>query len=157
MLDGARDGASITQSTRRRREHYVPLLPTILYHPRRLWVHLPQHYITAFYLCGKFSYHGDYILRYQRTMNCFQGNIYNVDEPSYPKFLELIQPFVSDLTPLERLSQGFPAPRLITHGPVIKPPHYQKPPTARKTSSSLSLHRSIPRILLQRVETQPPR
>jgi len=34
--------------------------------PRRLRVHLPQHFITTFCPCGECSYHRDYILRHQR-------------------------------------------------------------------------------------------
>lgn len=122
--------------------------------PHRLRVHLLQHYIMTFCPCGAFSYHRDYILRHRRTMNCFQGNIYDVDELSYPRFLELIQLFVSDQTRQVRLSQGFPASREITHGPVTKPPNYRKPSTARQASSSTSLPNSLPCVLLQRVETQ---
>lgn len=42
--------------------------------PRRLRVHLPQHFITTFCPCGELSYHMDYILCHQRTMNCYQGH-----------------------------------------------------------------------------------
>jgi len=115
--------------------------------PRRLRVHIPQHFITTFCPCGEYSYHRDYVLRHQRTMNCFTGHIFDVDELSYPRFLELIQPFVQDPSKLERLLQRFPVSRAITQRPVLKPPSYQKPrpPT---------LPSSLPRIVLQRVDSQ---
>jgi len=94
--------------------------------PRRLRVHVPQHFITTFCPCGEYSYHRDYILRHQRTMNCHTEHLYDVDEASFPKFLGLIKPFISDSVRYKRLSQGFPAPRAITHGPVPKPPGYRK-------------------------------
>jgi len=103
--------------------------------PHRLRVHISQHYITTFCPCREYSYHRDYILRHQRTMNCFQSHIFDVDEPLYPRFLELIQPFVLDRTKLERLLQGFPAPRPITQGPVPKPPNYRKPGATRQERS----------------------
>jgi len=84
--------------------------------PRRLRVHVPQHFIMTFCLCGEYSYHRDYILRHQRTMNCHTRHLFDVDEISFPTFLELIKPFISDPVRHERLSQGFPAPRAITHG-----------------------------------------
>lgn len=132
-------------------------MPTALhYPPHRLRVHLPQHFITTFCSCGEFSYHRDYILRHQRTMNCYQSHLYDVDEASYPRFFRLIRPLVSDPVRLERLSLGFPAPRPITPGPVIKLPGYKPPPSASHQSSKTpSLFRSFPRVILQRVETNP--
>jgi len=94
--------------------------------PRRLRVHVPQHFITTFCPCGEYSYHRDYILRHRRTMDCHTGHLHDVDETSFPTFLGLIKPFISDLVCYERLSQGFPAPRAVTHGPVPKPPGYKK-------------------------------
>jgi len=90
--------------------------------PRRLRVHVPQHFITTFCLCGEYSYHRDYIFRHQRMMECHSGHLYDVDELSFPTFLGLIKPFIADPVRYERLSQGFPAPRAVTHRPVIKPP-----------------------------------
>jgi len=90
--------------------------------PRRLRVHLPQHYITTFCPCGEYSYHRDYILRHQRTMTCYTGHLYDVDEASYSTFLALIRPLITDPSRHERLAQGFPPPRAITQGPVPKPP-----------------------------------
>jgi len=71
---------------------------------RRLRVHLPQHFVTTFCPCGEYSYHRDYILRHQRTMNCFPGSPYDVDEDSYPTFLDVIRLFVTDPDRLERLT-----------------------------------------------------
>jgi len=51
---------------------------------RRLQVHVPQHFVTTFCPCGEFSYHRDYILRHQRTMGCYTGNLYDVDEHLFP-------------------------------------------------------------------------
>jgi len=104
---------------------------------RRLRVHTPQHYITTFCPCGEYSCQRDYKLRHQHTMNCFQSHIFNVDEFSYPRFFELIQPFVLDKAKLERLLQGFSAPRPITYGAVSKPPNYQKLGATHKESSYL--------------------
>jgi len=64
--------------------------------PRRLRVHIAQHFITTFCPCGEYSYHRDYILRHQRTMECHPGHLYDVDELSFPTFLGLIKPFISD-------------------------------------------------------------
>jgi len=118
--------------------------------PRHLRVHLPQHFITTFCPCGEYSYHSDYILRHQRTM----GHLYDVDEASYQKFLRLIQPLIMDLARYERLAQGFPAPRPITHRPVPKPPGYKKPRTLL-SSEPIPRPRILPRVVLQRIDTQP--
>jgi len=123
--------------------------------PRRMRVHLFQHFITIFCLCSKFSYHKDYILCHQRTMNCYQGHLYDVDETSYPKCFKLIQPLISDSACLEPLSQGFPAPRPITLGPVIKPPGNRKPNTSSHFRESIPRPRTLPHVILQRIETQP--
>jgi len=122
--------------------------------PRRLREHIPQHYIMTFCPCEEYNYHRHYILRHQRTMNCFPSYIFDVDEPSYPWFLELIQPFVLDKTKLERLLQGFPASRPITHGPVLKPPNYRKPGATRQERRPFLLPHSLPRVILQQVETE---
>jgi len=55
-------------------------------------------------------------------MDCYAGHLYDIDEASYFRFLGLIKPFISDPARYERLSQGFLAPRAITHGPVPKTP-----------------------------------
>jgi len=59
--------------------------------PRRLRVHIPQHFITTFCPC-EYSYHRDYILRHQRTMECHTGHLYDVDEPYFLAFLNIIKP-----------------------------------------------------------------
>jgi len=64
--------------------------------PRRLRVHVPQHFIRTFCPCGEYSYHRDYILRHQRTMNCHTGHLCDVDEASLLRFLGLIKFFISD-------------------------------------------------------------
>jgi len=110
--------------------------------PRRLRAHLPQHFITTFCPCGEFSYHRDYIPRHQRTMNCYQGHLYDVDEAFYHKFLRLIRPLIT-------------APRPITLGPVIKPPGYRRPHTSHFSSEPISCPRTLPRVILQRIDTQP--
>jgi len=108
---------------------------------RRLRVHIPQHFVTTFCHCGEFSYHRDYILRHQRTMGCHVGHLYDVDRRSFHTFLNLIRPFITDLPRFERLKQGFPSPRLITHRPCPKPSKYKGP-------SSLPLHKPYPVPLL---------
>jgi len=55
-------------------------------------------------------------------MECHSGHLYDVNKLSFPTFLGLSKPFISDPVRYERLSQGFPAPRAVTHGPVTKPP-----------------------------------
>jgi len=95
--------------------------------PHRLRVHVSQHYVTTFCPCGEYSYHRDYILRHQQTMGCHAGHLYEVDKPSFPHFLDLIRPFISDPTRYERLRQECPAPRIITQGPCTKPRGFKKP------------------------------
>jgi len=95
--------------------------------PRRLRVHVSQHFITTFCPCGEYSYHREYILRHQRTMECHPRYLYDVDELSFPTFLGLIKPLISDPVRYERLFHGFPAPRAVTQGPITKPPGYKKP------------------------------
>ena len=121
--------------------------------PRRLRVHLPQHFITTFCPCGELSYHMDYILCHQRTMNCYQGHLYDVDEASYHKFLRLIQPLIT--VHFERFSQGFPTLRHITLGLVIKPPGYRRSHTSHSSSEPSSRPRTLLRVILQRIDTQP--
>jgi len=94
--------------------------------PRRLRIHIPQHFITAFCPCGEYSYHRDYILRHQRTMECHSGHLYDVDAPYFLAFLNIIRPFISDPNYYERLQQGFPPPHVITPGPCPAPPGYKK-------------------------------
>jgi len=96
--------------------------------PRRLRVHIPQHYIPTFCPCGEYSYHRDYILRHQRTMECHAGHLYDVDKLSFPTFLGLIRPFISDSNRYERLRQEFPALCDITQGPCPKPPSLARHP-----------------------------
>jgi len=98
---------------------------------RRLRVHIPQHYITTFCPCGEYSYHRDYILRHQKTMECHTGHLYDVDKPYFPTFLNIIKPFISDPNRYERLQQGFPPPRAITLGPCPPPPGSKRPPKPR--------------------------
>jgi len=121
---------------------------------RRLRVHVPQHYITTFCPCGEFSYHRDYILRHQRTMACYTGHLYDVDEHLFSTFLNIIRPCISDSSHYTRLLQGFPSPREITLGPCPAPRGYKKNP---KTSSSPSTQtvphpKTLPRVVLQRIE-----
>jgi len=99
--------------------------------PRRLRVHIPQHFITTFCPCGEYSYHRDYILHHQRTMECHAGHLYDVDKLSFPTFLGLIKSFISDPARYKWLSQEFPAPRAITQGPCPKPPGFRKLPVPR--------------------------
>jgi len=112
--------------------------------PRRLRVHVPQHYITTFCPCGEYSYHRDYILRHQRTMSCFSGHLYDVYEHYFPTFLNLIRPYISDASCYERLVQKFPSPRAITHGPSPAPPRYKKNTQPRP--------KTLPRVVLRRIE-----
>jgi len=122
--------------------------------PRRLGVHIPQHYITTFCPCGEYSYHRDYILRHQRTMECHAGHLYDVDEPYFPAFLNIIKPFISDPNHYEQLQQGFPPPRAITLGPCPPPPGYKKlskshtSPPARTVSQPMT----VPMVVLQQIE-----
>jgi len=118
--------------------------------PRHLQVHIPQHFITTFCPCGEYSYHRDYILCHQRTMECHPGHLYDVDKLSFPTFLGLIKPFISDPVRYERLSQEFPAPHAITQGPCPKPPGFRKlssPPTHTVPRPS-----TLPRVVLQCIE-----
>jgi len=93
---------------------------------RRLRVHAPQHYITTFCPCGEFSYHRDYVLRHQRTMPCYTGQLYDVDEHLFPTFLNTIKPCISDLSRYTQLLQGFPSPWEITQGPCPAPRGHKK-------------------------------
>jgi len=122
--------------------------------PRRLRVHVPQHYITTFCPCGEYSYHRDYILRHQRTMACFSGHLYDVDEHYFPTFLNLIRPCISDTSRYERLVQKFPSPRAITHGPSPAPPGYKKKnqPQPSPPAKTVSRPKTLPRVVLQRIE-----
>jgi len=122
--------------------------------PRRLRVHVPQHYITTFCPCGEYSYHRDYILRHQRTMACYTGHIYDVDEHYFPTFLNLIKPYISDASRYERLAQRFPSPRSITHGPSPAPPGYKKKvkPRPSPPAQTVPRPRTVPRVVLQRIE-----
>jgi len=107
--------------------------------------------VTTFCPCGEFSYHRDYILRHQRTMGCHVGHLYDVDRRSFPTFLNLIRPFITDLPRFERLKQGFPSPRLITYGPCPKPSKYKGPPVS-PPAQTIPCPTSIPRVVLQRIE-----
>jgi len=122
--------------------------------PRRLRVHVPQHFITTFCPCGEFSYHRDYILRHQRTMACYTGHLYDVDEPLFPTFLNIIKPCISDPIRYERLLQGFPSPRAITQGPCPAPPGYKKNLKSRPSPPVKTVPRpkTMPRVVLQRIE-----
>jgi len=86
--------------------------------PRRLRVHIPQNYITTFCCCGAYSYHRDFILRHQRTMECHTGHLYDVDKHYFSTFLNIIKPFISDPNRYERLRQEFPSPAPLHMDPV---------------------------------------
>jgi len=122
--------------------------------PRRLRVHVPQHYITTFCPCGEYSYHRDYILRHQRTMACFSGYLYDVDEHYFPTFLNLIRPCITDTSRYERLVKKFPSPRAITHGPSPAPPGYKKKskPPPSPPVKTVPRPKTLPRVVLQRIE-----
>jgi len=122
--------------------------------PRRLRVHLPQHFITTFCPCGEYGYHRDYILRHQQTMDCYTGHLYNIDKASYSTFLALIQPLIPDPTRYERLAQGFPAPRAVTHEPVPKPPGYKQPCSSPR-AVTVPRPKTQPRVVLQRIDVRP--
>jgi len=121
---------------------------------RRLRVHIPQHYLTTFCPCGEYSYHRDYILRHQRIMKCHTGHIFDVDKYNYTFFLSLIKPFVKDSARYDRLKQGFPSPRPITAGPCTRPIGCKEPSKATPLSSSQPIPppRSVPRVVLQRID-----
>jgi len=109
--------------------------------PRRLRVHVPQHFITTFCPCGEYSYHRDYILCHQCIMECYTGHLYDVDEPYFLAFLNILKPCISDSSRYEQLLQGFPSPRAIIQGPCPAPPGYKKnnkphPSPLRQDSSS---------------------
>jgi len=121
---------------------------------RRLRVHIPQHYITTFCPCGEFSYHRDYVLRHQRTIACYTGYLYDVDEHLFPTFLSIIKPCISDHSRYARLLQGFPSPREITQGPCPAPRGHKK---ASKTplsplAQTVPRPKTLPRVVLQRIE-----
>jgi len=119
--------------------------------PRRLRVHLPQHFITTFCPCGEFSYH---ILHHQRTMACYTGHLYDVDASYFFTFLNIIKPCISDSSRYERLLQGFPSPRAITQGPCPAPPRPQEnlKPRPSPLSKTTPHPKTIPRVVLQRIE-----
>jgi len=121
---------------------------------RRLRVHIPQHYITTVCPCGEFSYHRDYVLRYQRTMACYTGYLYDVDEHLFPTFLSIIRPCITDHSRYARLLQGFPSLREITQGLC---PAHRGPKKASKVPSSplaqtVPRPTTLPRVVLQRIE-----
>jgi len=122
--------------------------------PRRLRVHISQHFITTFCPCGEYSYHRDYILRHQRTMECHTGHLYDVDRPYFPAFLNIIKPFISDPNRYERLQQGFPPPRAITLGPCPPPPGYKKPSKPHPSPPAQTVPRpmTVPKVVLQQIE-----
>jgi len=122
--------------------------------PRRLRVHIPQHFITTFCPCGESSYHRNYILRHQRTMECHTEHLYDVDEPYFLAFPNIIKPFISDPNRYERLQQGFPPPRAITLGPCPAPPGYKKlsKPRPSPPAQTVSRPKTIPKVVLQRIE-----
>jgi len=60
--------------------------------PRRLEVHMLQHFKTTFCACGKFSYHSDYIIQHQRTMGYYQGYVFDVDQPMFAEFFDVSRP-----------------------------------------------------------------
>jgi len=116
----------------------------------RLRVHLPQHFITTFCPCGEYSYNRDHVLHHQRTMHCFKGHVHDVDESSYPSFLEIIRPLITDSARLSRLEQGFPPPRPVIPGPVGKPSESSNSPPL----DSVRRPQTLPSVVLQRVDTQ---
>jgi len=105
-----------------------------------LKVHMPQHCITTFCPCGEYSCNRDYILRHQRTMNCHVGHLFDVDEPTFPEFSNVIRLLVKDL------------PVCLTRSPPLGPSlrgHYQGPrqgKTSKPAAISLPLH--SPRMML---------
>jgi len=64
--------------------------------PRRLRVHIPQHFLTTFCPCGEYFYHRDYILRHQRIMKCHTGHLFDVDRHNFITFLSITKPFITD-------------------------------------------------------------
>jgi len=121
---------------------------------RRLRVHVPQHYITTFCPGGKFSYHRNYVLRHQRTMACYTGHLYDVDEHLFPTFLNIIKLCISDLSRYTRLLQGFPSPREITQGPCLAPRRHKKNLKAPSSPPAQTVPRlkTLPRVVLQRIK-----
>jgi len=71
-------------------------------------------------------------------MDCHTGHLYDVDEAS------LIKPFISDPIRCERLFQGFPAPRAVTHEPVPKSPGYKK--CASPPAQTVPRPRTLPKV-----------
>jgi len=121
---------------------------------RRLRVHVPQHFITTFCPCGEFSYHRDYVLRHQRTMACYTGHLYDVDEHLFPTLLNIIKPCISDSSSYTWLLQGFLSPRDITQGPCPAPRGYKKnlKPRPSPLAKTVPRPKTMPRVVLQRIE-----
>jgi len=82
---------------------------------RRLRIHVQQHYVNSFCLCGEFSFQRDYVLKHQRIARCHTGRIFDVDADNYPEFRDLIIPHISDPKRRELLSQRVPC--LPAHQP----------------------------------------
>jgi len=127
--------------------------------PRRLRVHVPQHYITTFCPCGEYSYHRDYILRHQRTMECHTGHLYDVDKSYFPTFLNIIKPFISDPNRYERLQQGFPLPAPSHTDPALSPQDSRDPLslTHHPPHRRCPFLNTVPKGVLQRIEVPPER
>jgi len=115
---------------------------------------VPQHFITTFCPCSEFSYYRDYILHHQRTMACYTEHFYDVDEPYFSTFLNIIKPCISDPSRYERLLQGFPSLHAITQGPCRAPPGYKKniKPHLSTPTKTIPHPKTLPRVVLQRIE-----
>jgi len=87
-------------------------------------------------------------------MGCHVGHLYDVDRHNFPTFLNMIKPFITDPPRLERLKQGFPSLRLITHGPCPRPPQNKKPAKLPSSPPAQTIPRptTLPRVILQRIE-----
>jgi len=87
-------------------------------------------------------------------MECHTGNLYDVDRPYFPTFLNIIKPFISDPNRYERLQQRFPPPRAITLGPCPPPPGYKRPPKPHPSPHAQTVPRptTVPKVVLQRIE-----
>jgi len=134
--------------------HHLPAMPTAVHYPSPYLGPRAQHYITTFCPCGEFSHHRDYVLRHQRTMACYTGHLYDVDEHLFPTFLNIIKPCISDLSRYTRLLQGFPSPREITQGPCPAPRGHKK---NLNTPSSPPVQtvphpKTLPCVVLRRIE-----
>lgn len=91
----------------------------------------------------------DYSLRHQRTMECIQGHLFNVDEPTLHKFFHNIKPLVQDPSKLACLFNGFPTPQLIMEGLLPSPPR----PGKMKKATAVSLPHQPHWVMLLQLDT----